>query len=243
MCPAQTRPATPDVSSRRTQPPTDTPRRSVPSDQLEALTGVDDRPLPAELLLRPRGHRLTDVIGPAQHRLGLGTGDTAGPVRLRAGHEIGQQPHIGRDRIVGTRPLDGLTGAQIVALGKRTAAVLANDDALQGALTQAAADGGESVWPLPIAEEVRSHLDSTVADLKNIGEAGTAGTLAAAAFLREFASPTGEEESGRTQPWGHLDIAGPAFNEGGVWGYTPKGGTGFGVPTLVEFARGYADRD
>lgn len=138
-----------------------------------------------------------------------------------------------------------LTGAQIVALGKRTAAVLANDDELQGALTQAAADGGESVWPLPIAEEVRSHLDSTVADMKNIGEAGTAGTLVAAAFLREFASPTGEDTAGageRTQPWGHIDIAGPSFNEGGVWGYTPKGATGFGVPTLVEFAHGYTDR-
>lgn len=136
-----------------------------------------------------------------------------------------------------------LTGAQIVALGKRTAAVLANDDALQGALTQAAADGGESVWPLPIAEEIRGHIDSTVADLKNIGETGTAGTLAAAAFLREFASPTGDDESGRTQPWGHIDIAGPSFNEGGPWGYTGKGATGFGVGTLVEFARGYtADR-
>ncbi|WP_040161018.1 leucyl aminopeptidase [Mobilicoccus massiliensis] len=135
-----------------------------------------------------------------------------------------------------------LTGAQIVALGKRTAAVLANDDELQGALTQAAADAGESVWPLPIVEEVRGHLDSTVADMKNIGEAGTAGTLAAAAFLREFATPTDEgkkQAATRTQPWGHIDIAGPSFNEGGVYGYTGKGGTGFGVPTLVEFARGY----
>ncbi|GAB47858.1 leucyl aminopeptidase [Mobilicoccus pelagius] len=132
-----------------------------------------------------------------------------------------------------------LTGAQIVALGKRTAAILANDDELQGALAQAAADAGESVWPLPIAEEVRSHLDSTVADMKNIGEAGTAGTLVAAAFLREFASPT-DDDPARTQPWGHIDIAGPSFNEGGTWGYTGKGATGFGVPTLVEFARGYA---
>lgn len=132
-----------------------------------------------------------------------------------------------------------LTGAQVVALGKRTAAVLANDDELQGALTQAATDAGEKVWPLPIAEEIRGHIDSTVADLKNMGEAGTAGTMAAAAFLREFAKPTGKDADDRTQAWGHLDIAGPAFHEGGPYGYVGKGGTGFGVPTLVEFARGY----
>ncbi len=136
-----------------------------------------------------------------------------------------------------------LTGAQIVALGERTAAVLANDDELQGSLTQAATDAGEKVWPLPIAEEIRGHIDSDVADLKNMGKAGTAGTMAAAAFLREFATPTGKatgkDADTRTQPWGHLDIAGPAWHDGGAYGYTVKGGTGFGVPTLVEFARGY----
>ena len=59
----------------------------------------------------------------------------------------------------------------------------------------------------------------------------------------EFATPTGKatgkDADTRTQPWGHLDIAGPAWHDGGAYGYTVKGGTGFGVPTLVEFARGY----
>ncbi|MDO5626939.1 MAG: leucyl aminopeptidase [Mobilicoccus sp.] len=137
-----------------------------------------------------------------------------------------------------------LTGAAIIALGDRTAAVLANDEEVQGALTQAATLAGESVWPLPIAEEIREHISSDVADLKNMGKPGTAGTLAAAAFLREFATPAptkGKKTDKRTQAWGHIDIAGPAFNDGGPYGYTVKGGTGFGVATLVEFARGYTN--
>lgn len=128
-----------------------------------------------------------------------------------------------------------LTGAAVVALGKRTAAIMANDDEVQGALATAATLAGETVWPMPIAEETRAGMDSLVADIKHTGEP-VGGSMVAAAFLREFAK---KGQEGEDVAWGHIDIAGPAYNDGGPYGYTPKGGTGFAVGTLVEFARGY----
>lgn len=130
-----------------------------------------------------------------------------------------------------------LTGAAIVALGKRTAAVLANDEELQGEVTSAATSAGEPIWPMPIAQEIRGTMDSLVADLKHTGETGSAGVMVGAAFLREFA---GQDEDGAALPWAHLDIAGPAYNEGSAYGFTPKGGTGYGVRTLVRLAEGRA---
>lgn len=127
-----------------------------------------------------------------------------------------------------------LTGAAMVALGNRTAAVFANDDELLGELTSAATTVGETVWPMPIAEEIRSAMDSQVADIAHTG-AAMGGAMTAAAFLRAFVGP--QAQGGRPIPWGHLDIAGPAFNESAPHGYTGKGGTGFAVRTLVQFAR------
>ena len=70
-------------------------------------------------------------------------------------------------------------------------------------------------------------MDSAIADIKNIGD-GKAGMLSAAAFLRDFI-PAGMK-------WAHLDIAGPAFNDSGPYGYTPKGGTGAAVRTFIQLA-------
>jgi leucyl aminopeptidase len=120
-----------------------------------------------------------------------------------------------------------LTGAQIVALGARIAGVMANDDALRDDVLAAAATAGELVWPMPIGEDLRASLDSSVADLANIGERN-GGMMTAAAFLREFVPAD--------LPWAHLDIAGPAFVEGTPWSYHAKGATGFGVRTLVSLA-------
>lgn len=130
-----------------------------------------------------------------------------------------------------------LTGAAMVALGYRTAAVMANDDGLQGDLTTAATSVGESVWPMPIAEEIRAGMDSLVADISHMG-GDMGGAMTAAAFLRNFA---GTRADGAAIPWGHLDIAGPAYNERGPHGYTPKGGTGFATRTLVAFAQARAE--
>ncbi len=131
-----------------------------------------------------------------------------------------------------------LTGAAMVALGSRTAAVFANDDALQGELTSAATSVGENVWPMPITEEIRPAMDSLVADIAHTG-ADYGGAMTAAAFLRAFA---GTDDQGAPIPWGHLDIAGPAYNESSPHGYTLKGGTGFATRTLVEFARARSEQ-
>jgi len=120
-----------------------------------------------------------------------------------------------------------LTGACMVALGNRVAGLI-SDDADAAAQVKGAADAaGEQVWALPIPEEMRSKLDSQVADLANIGNR-FGGALQAGAFLKEFVADG--------VAWAHLDIAGPARNTEGAYGYTPKGGTGFGVRTLMALA-------
>ena len=120
-----------------------------------------------------------------------------------------------------------LTGAQMVALGNRYAAAMGNNDATRAAVVAAADTAGELMWPMPLPAELRPSLDSTIADLKNIGER-FGGMMTAAVFLQEFVND-------KTN-WVHLDIAGPSFNEGGPHGYTGKGGTGYAVRTLVQFA-------
>ena len=124
-----------------------------------------------------------------------------------------------------------LTGAQVVALGDRTSGIMSNDDDLRAAIYETAKRAGETMWHMPIPEESRGTLDSPIADIKNIGD-GKGGMLSAAAFLAEFV-PEGT-------PWVHLDIAGPAFNEGGPYGYTPKGGTGAAVRTFIQAAEDVA---
>lgn len=123
-----------------------------------------------------------------------------------------------------------LTGAQVVALGHRTAGVM-GDDGVSAALKAAADRAGELIWPMPLPEELRPSLDSPVADMANIGER-MGGMMTAAVFLQEF---VGKDKQGETIPWAHLDIAGPAFNEGAAYGYTPKQGTGMAVRTLVAY--------
>ena len=120
-----------------------------------------------------------------------------------------------------------LTGAAVVALGARTAGVMANDDEARAAVCDAAAAAGEAVWPMPLPDDLRAALDSGTADIANIGDR-MGGMLSAGVFLREFV-PSG-------QSWVHIDIAGPSFNEKGAYGYTPKGGTGSGVRTFVQIA-------
>lgn len=121
-----------------------------------------------------------------------------------------------------------LTGACMIALGLRTAGLMASDDQTADHLLDAAEAAGEQLWQLPIPEEARPGLDSKVADLKSTGKR-YGGALTAAAFLHEFV--------GAEIPWAHLDIAGPAFNDEEPYDYVPSGGTGFGVRTLVALAQ------
>ncbi|MFB7995644.1 leucyl aminopeptidase [Streptomyces sp. NPDC056002] len=127
-----------------------------------------------------------------------------------------------------------LTGAMMLALGNRTFGIMANDDAFRTSIHEVAEEVGEPSWPMPLPSDLRKGMDSATADIANMGER-MGGGLVAGLFLKEFV--------GEGITWAHLDIAGPAFNEGGASGYTPKGGTGSAVRTLVRLAERTADGD
>lgn len=122
-----------------------------------------------------------------------------------------------------------LTGAVKVALGSRFAALMATDDALADELLAASDRSGERLWRLPLPDDYREHIDSDVADMKNIGKPGVAGTIIGGLFLKEFV-PEG-------LPWAHLDIAELAWSEE-RYGYIRKGGTGAPVRTLLAWLSG-----
>jgi leucyl aminopeptidase len=125
-----------------------------------------------------------------------------------------------------------LTGAATLGLGRRHGALFSNSPALTDALVAAGAAGGERLWPMPLVESYRSAIDSSVADLRNIGDPESkfgGGSITAALFLREFIGGTRPEVD-----WAHLDIAGPARADGDEHEIT-KGATGFGVRVLLRW--------
>jgi len=125
-----------------------------------------------------------------------------------------------------------LTGAQIVALGSRTAAVMGSD-VFRDRVAVLGRAVGEDAWAMPFPEHIRGELDSRVADIANVTGHRHGGMLAAGIFLREFV-PDG-------LPWAHIDIAGPSFHTGGPYGYTTKGGTGVPVRTLAALLADIAE--
>ena len=122
-----------------------------------------------------------------------------------------------------------LTGACMVALGPSIAGLMGNDDSLIDQVRAAADRAGERVWHLPLPADYTKQFESNVADIKNIG-GPHGGALTAGLILQQFVPDE--------VPWVHLDIAGPARAESDD-GEIAKGGTGFGVRTLVELASGY----
>ena len=124
-----------------------------------------------------------------------------------------------------------LTGAVETALGNRVAGLLGNDQGWIDQVRGAADRAGERVWQLPMPDDYRKRLDSDVADLRNISRTNDGGAITASLFLREFV--------GEGIPWAHLDIAGGAWSND-VDGELAKGGTGFGVRTILELARTFA---
>ncbi|MFE3906455.1 leucyl aminopeptidase [Streptomyces sp. NPDC059153] len=127
-----------------------------------------------------------------------------------------------------------LTGAMVLALGNRTFGIMANDDAFRTSIHEIAEEVGEASWPMPLPADLRKGMDSPTADIANMGER-MGGGLVAGLFLQEFV--------GEGIAWAHLDIAGPAFHEGAPYGYTPKGGTGSAIRTLVKLAERTAAGD
>jgi leucyl aminopeptidase len=118
-----------------------------------------------------------------------------------------------------------LTGACVVALGPDITGAMTNDDGLAREVIDAGDAVGEPLWQLPLYPDYHAMIESKVADIKNIGKR-YGGAITAGLFLQEFVGDT---------PWVHLDIAGPAFHEGGGHDLGPAGATGVPVRTLVRF--------
>lgn len=117
-----------------------------------------------------------------------------------------------------------LTGACLVALGSQVCAVLGNDDKFTKSVLKAAKDQDEYMWELPIIQEWREDMKSKIADLKNIGTAGRAGTATAAAFLENFIK--------NDVKWAHLDVAGVADSQAHLPYCPANGGSGLIIRSL-----------
>ena len=121
-----------------------------------------------------------------------------------------------------------LTGACIVALGTNVAAIVSNDEKLTKKIIDASKRTTEEVWELPLNQDYMDMIKSDVADMKNVGIGRAAGTITAAAFLKNAIEKT---------PWTHIDIAGVAWTQGATKekSYNPKGATGFGVRLILDY--------
>ncbi|TAM91790.1 MAG: leucyl aminopeptidase [Jatrophihabitans sp.] len=148
-------------------------------------------------------------------------GDTDAEGRLILGDAIARAAEDGPDYLI---EASTLTGAQVVALGPRVIGAM-GEPAWRDAVVAAGNAAGEAVWAMPLPDDLRPGLDSPVADLVNVTGDRWGGMLVAGHFLADFVPAA--------LPWVHLDIAGPAFNTKAPWGYTPKGGTGAGVRTVI----------
>jgi len=121
-----------------------------------------------------------------------------------------------------------LTGACIIALGTNVAAIVSNDDKLTKKISESSKRTTEQVWELPLNQDYMDMIKSDVADMKNVGIGRAAGTITAAAFLKNAIEKT---------PWIHIDIAGVAWIQGATKekSYNPKGATGFGVRLILDY--------
>ena len=130
-----------------------------------------------------------------------------------------------------------LTGAARVALGVRYTGLMGSTEGVS-AIAEAAVRSGELAWHMPLAKELKSFLDSPVADLQNSKVGATVGGMIVGGwFLHEF---VGNKADGSKLEWAHLDIAGPADNEGSAYGFTPHGPTGVMVRTIFALAENMA---
>ena len=141
--------------------------------------------------------------------------------RLILADAIAYAKKLGATRII---DMATLTGAVSIALGDVNTAILGTDQELIDEVIASGREVGEKFWQLPLDDEYTKQIKSDIADIRNIG-GKKAGTITAAAFLKEFAEET---------PWAHLDIAGTAWGDPAT-AYRSKGPTGIAVRTLVEF--------
>lgn len=123
-----------------------------------------------------------------------------------------------------------LTGAAMVALGDRIAAVMGNHEGLRQRVLDAAEAQGEEAWPLPLPDHMKALLESDIADVRNTATRPYGGSITAGLFLQHFVGDV---------PWVHIDLAGPAFASA-AHDEVAKGGTGYGVRTLAAVAAGWS---
>ena len=118
-----------------------------------------------------------------------------------------------------------LTGSCVVALGYNVAGMMGTDDKLMTSIFEAGGKTNERIWKMPLYKEFSRAIKSDVADIKNLGyDNGSAGSLTAGAFLKEFVGNT---------PWVHIDMAGTSWSKENKY-YNKKGATGWGVRLLVD---------
>ena len=118
-----------------------------------------------------------------------------------------------------------LTGAVLVALGDKASGIMTNNEELVKEIISCSKITGERVWELPLWDEYSKDIKSKIADIKNLGKAGLAGTISAGAFLKEFVKDT---------PWVHMDIAGTAWGPKDYDYMPPSGATGVGVRLIYN---------
>jgi len=123
-----------------------------------------------------------------------------------------------------------LTGAAMVALGSDIAAIIGSDQSLIDDLIKAGNDEGEPFWQLPLWTDYRRLIESTIADVKNVGNR-YGGAITAALFLKEFVGDV---------PWAHMDVAGTAFADRGNQ-HWPRGGTGSPARTIIRYVERRAE--
>ena len=117
-----------------------------------------------------------------------------------------------------------LTGAVIVALGDQNTGIMGNDQELIDEIIQCGKENGEGFWQLPVSKEYSKQIKSDIADIKNIGPRGKAGTIMGAVFIQEFVDKA---------KWAHLDIAGTAWADA-ARPHASKGPTGVAVRSLIS---------
>jgi len=176
--------------------------------------------MPSDKAMRPG-----DIVRNLQGKsIEIWNTDAEGRVTLADSLAYAQK--IGLKKIV---DLATLTGAVMVALGPDIAGLFSNDEKLSQEIKKASLVAGEKMWPLPLEENYRELNKSQVADIRNASITRYGGAITAALFLQEFIN--------EGVLWAHLDIAAPAFAEKPLNAYTPIGGAGYGVRTILEWLR------
>jgi leucyl aminopeptidase len=176
-------------------------------------------------VLRIRGGKTVEVLNT----------DAEGRLVLADGLVAASEEHP--DAIVDVATL---TGGARVSMGERYIPIMGDDELVTRTIAAGAATG-EPIWHMPLPPELRSALDSDVADIANARPGNpNGGMLVAAHFLRYFVGTVGDDADAARIPWAHLDIAGAANNAGSPHGETAKGPTGATVRTLIALAEDFS---